>query len=73
MFRKKDKMPLEEASNLVHLATEIAWAYKRDKDYLPTEEALDALGSLEKRLWEAHLTIGYIHRKLSERFENQES
>ena len=66
-FKKKPKPPLEEAISLVHQAVEIAWCYKRDKRYNPSEADLASFDRLAQTLWESHTTAQYIARCMGQR------
>ncbi len=70
-FRKKQKQPLEEAVSLINQAIEIAYTYKRDKTYQPTEEDLVLFEQLGEALWSNHATAQYIARCMGQRFRGE--
>ena len=67
LFKRKQKLPLEEASALVQQAIEIAYTYLRDKSYQPTEANLALFEQLSQALWENHTTAQYIARCMGQR------
>ena len=71
LFKPKPKLPLEEAINLLHQAVEIAYTYKRDKRYKPTEADLALFEQLREALWQNHATAEYISRCMEQRFRGE--
>ncbi len=71
LFKKKSKPPLEEAIGLVYQAVEIAYKYKRDKRYQPTEADLASFARLEQVLWRHHATAQYIASAMHQRFKGE--
>ncbi len=56
----KPKPPLKEAIGLIHQAVEIAYQYKRDKDYQFTRDDLISFERVVQALWEGHTAANYI-------------
>lgn len=62
---------MEQAISLVHQAVEIAYRYKRDKFYMPSEGDIKLFESLSKALWESHCTAQYIERCMIQRMRGE--
>ncbi len=71
LFKKKPKPPLEEAISLVLQAVDIAYEYKRDKRYQPTEKDLMWFEWFRETLWTNHHTAEYISRCMQQRFRGE--
>ena len=71
LFKRKPKPPLQEAIGLIHQAIEIAYKYKRDKYYQPTEDELELFLQLSNKLMEASATASYINRSMQQRFNGE--
>ena len=67
LFKRKTKPPIEDALGMVSEAIEVAYRYKRDKGYVPSETELQQFDRLAQYLWEAHTTAQYIARCLYQR------
>lgn len=67
LFKRKPKPPLAEAFRLANQATEVAWLYLRDKQFVPSEEELRLLQKLAETLWGNQQAVLYIIRCLRER------
>ncbi len=66
-FKKRPKPPLARAISLVHEAVEIAYQYKRDKRYQPTDDDLRMFEGLYEALSHNMATAGYISRCMDQR------
>ena len=67
MFFKKKPKPLKEAIRLVHQVTGIAWHYKRNKSYQPTEADLKSFHQLAAALREAYSAADHIAHCMEQR------
>ena len=68
LFKRKPKQPLDTALAHVAAAVEILYSCKRDSSYQPTEQDLLIFSAVQKALWEASCTAGYIERCLHQRY-----
>lgn len=71
LFKRKPKPPLDDALRMVSEAIGVAYRYKRDKSYMPSEAELQQLDQLAQVLWESHCTVQYISRNLHQRFRGE--
>lgn len=70
-FRKKPKPPLEDAIDLVEQAVKIAYAYKRDKKFHPSENDLKLFERFSDLIWRRQATARYISRCMGQRFRGE--
>jgi hypothetical protein len=70
-FKSKQKVPIERALELVAEAVEIAFTYKRDKRYQPTEADLQLFEKLREAVFGMHATLDYICRRLEQRHHGE--
>ena len=68
LFKRKPKQPLNAALAHVAAAVEILYEHKRDGVYKPAEADLLMFSAVQKALWEASCTAGYIERCLHQRY-----
>lgn len=71
LFKRKPKPPLADAIRMVGDAVEVAYAYVRDRHFLPTEEELRLLDAFAEALWQNHATVQYIARTMHQRAKGE--
>ena len=69
IFQKPPKPPLILTRFYLHQMIEIAFAYKRDVDHVPSAQEVADIHDLRKQCDKASVTLDYIHRALVERLE----
>jgi hypothetical protein len=72
LFKRRPPPPLKRAIHLIHEAIEIAYQYKRNAHYMPTECDVELLEQLRETLWANHATAEYISRCVQQRMNGEQ-
>lgn len=69
LFKRKPepKRTLKFAVHLTEQITDIAYSYKYDRSFTPTDADLRRFKELVEKLWEAHATVQYIAHYMHQR------
>ena len=67
IFRKPPQHSLDTASEMAAHAIRIAYGFKHNKKYIPSESELEQFEQFERELWQHYCTARYILRCMYER------
>jgi hypothetical protein len=62
--KKKPKMPLQQAIELVNQAVTLAETYSRDNNHALSNNDIQELNTLLAALWSNHCTLEYVIKTL---------
>lgn len=66
-FRRPPQHSLETAFIMMKHAIRIAYGFKHNKAYMPTEDDLEVFEQFERELWQHYLSARYITRCMNQR------
>lgn len=66
-FRRMPLHSIDTAREMMHHAMHIAYGYKRNKKYMPTEEEVKKFELFEAELWRHYCTARYILHSMNRR------
>ncbi|MDX2074620.1 MAG: hypothetical protein SFX19_09710 [Alphaproteobacteria bacterium] len=66
-FRRPPLHSIDTSREMINHAMHIAYGYKHNKQYMPTEDEIEKFELFEKELWKHYCTARYILRSMNQR------